>query len=707
MTNFSVYTSLEHKYKLRDYQQDSILQIFEAWSQGIRRVMLQLPTGGGKTVLFAEIAREFLARTNQKVLVNAHRVELIAQAAEKLEAISGLPCGFIKSGLPLDGDRYIQIASVQSLARRDFPEGIGLVIVDEAHHCAAKTYTDIMEAYPNAYILGVTATPARTDGQGFKLLFDRLILGPSVKSLIDGGYLSQYKMFAAEKLVETREVAIVGDDFNLQDLAKAIDTSIVMGDIIKTWHQHAQGKRTVVFAVDIQHSLHTARAFQAENIPAQHLDGETPAEERQAILDRFRQGEILVLCNCGIVSEGLDVPAIEAIQCVRPTKSLVFWLQMIGRALRPSETKDYAIIIDHTQNWLEHGLPDDDRSWSLEPISLSSLRFSQQCPNCSHIFRPLPHELKQDLCTCPNCLTELALVFGAGNQVANTQKIAMDKQTEIIEVFSSYPREIYNYFKGLTEVLHQASGSDSEEFDFVTLSRVIAAFNSYCDLRGGLGDDEKNQIGKVILRLMGKEVFNNYNEWANWVKKNFNKFVTKQNRLGLKPISDLAEDKVEALHRILSQSEDLAAPELLALLVEEQSCLTLPQALKTGDLAATSARNGLGKKSTDSKSGKPSGQGATKKKRRKVSLPPDDTLCRFSYRGREKDAPEINAEGEIVNGKLVVEGKPDSFASFYTAAADLVGRRVKGLQYWEVKLPDSETWITADTWRNDSENATS
>ena len=434
-------------YQLRGYQTQLIQEVITSWAQGNRRVMLQLPTGAGKTVLFSAIANEFLNH-NLGVLVLAHRQELITQAAEKLESVSSLPVGIIKAGFPLNLDRKIQVASVQTLSRRKrFPEA-GLVICDEAHHSCSQSYTKIFKAYPNAYILGVTATPGRMDGQGFKLLYDDLICGPSVASLIQQGFLSQYRLFAATAKVETKGVKITAGDFNQRELAEAVNTSLVMGDLINTWCKYAEGKRTIVFTVDVKHSKAIATAYTEAGISAEHLDGETPIPERNAILERFRQGKTLILSNCGIVAEGFDVPAIEAVQCVRPTQSLVLWLQQIGRALRPSEGKDFARIIDHTENWKYHGLPDDDREWSLNPINLTSLQFNQKCPECNHIFKPLPHELKPHRhtrdaitlqlkpiyrATCPNCQTLMEFELGTGGNNW-TRTLSNDEQTEVEEV---------------------------------------------------------------------------------------------------------------------------------------------------------------------------------------------------------------------------------------------------------------------------------
>lgn len=194
------------------------------------------------------------------------------------------------------------------------------------------------------------------------------------------------------------------------------------------------GKKTVVFAVNVEHSKAITAAYIAAQVPAEHLDGDTPAPERSAILERFRQGETLVLSNCGIISEGFDVPSIEAIQCVRPTRSLNLWLQMLGRSLRPAPGKSHAIIIDHTQNWACHGLPDDEHDWSLEPMSLKTRHYAVQCPACQHIFRPLGHELAALVADCPNCGTRLQLIETDGEGSYEAQLLEADEAATMEEI---------------------------------------------------------------------------------------------------------------------------------------------------------------------------------------------------------------------------------------------------------------------------------
>ena len=251
------------------------------------------------------------------------------------------------------------------------PGGDGSIVLDgdEAHHAAAASYRKIFEAYPDSYRLGVSATPGdRLDGKGFEDLFDVLVCGPSVGDLIQQGYLSQFKLYADPQPMQTSGARSTGGDFNTGDIANLNNVVELAGNLVSSYRQHCDGKRCIVFAVNVEHSREIAARYQAAGIPAAHLDGTTPADERRATLARFAAGEIKVLSNCLLFTEGFDLPELDVVQIARPTKSLALWLQMVGRVLRPAPGKDYAIILDHTRNWQIHGLPSRPRVWTLEGV---------------------------------------------------------------------------------------------------------------------------------------------------------------------------------------------------------------------------------------------------------------------------------------------------------------------------------------------------
>lgn len=361
-------------HQLRDYQKEIIVEIEAAIAQGYRRIMLQLPTGAGKTRCFVELAKRHRAKPYvgniPNCLIVAHHQELIDQAVDALalEMGSKREIGVIKSKVEANPHRAIQVASIQSLIRRDFPRA-SLVIIDEAHHAKASSYQTVIRHYGEAIILGVTATPARTDKKGFKDIFQILIKGPTVKKLTAQKYLCPYKLYAyTRQKINTSSVRTQAGDYLLNDLADAVMDSQVRADLVKTWEKHARNKRTVVFAVSVELSKEYAATYKASGYKAEHIDGKTPEYERKAILNRFRRGETKILCNCNIVTEGFDLPEMECVQVVRPTQSTIFWLQMVGRSLRITQGKSHAIILDHTDNYQRLGLPDSDRKWTLSGV---------------------------------------------------------------------------------------------------------------------------------------------------------------------------------------------------------------------------------------------------------------------------------------------------------------------------------------------------
>ncbi len=390
-------TELILKYQPRKYQQHWIKDVWRSWSSGKRRVLAQLATGGGKTICFAHIGNSFFKHELQ-VLVVAHRIELITQAAEKLEQIVGEPVGIIKAGILAHPERKIQVASIQTLARRELqqlPANIGLLIFDEAHHATASSYRRLIEHYKNTPILGVTATPQRIDGQGFQDLFDDLVIGVPTAELMRQGYLSKFRLFVTDQTLSTKGVSTSRGDFKAKELALAVTSQIGLSSILQNYLKYAKSLRTVIFASSLEHSRAIAQEFCCHGIRAEHLDGDTKPGVRVQILERFQSGITQVISNYEILTEGYDCPDIECVYCLRPTESPTLWLQMTGRSLRNKSNQSTALIIDVTDNWKKHGLPDERREWRLEPIQNVAIqsRGTIKCKNCTHIFKPLSHEL--------------------------------------------------------------------------------------------------------------------------------------------------------------------------------------------------------------------------------------------------------------------------------------------------------------------------
>jgi DNA repair protein RadD len=381
---------------LRPYQIDMIRSVVAAYSEGRRRILAQLPTGGGKTVIFASLTKAF-ADDGRRVLILAHRRELVAQAHDKLFAV-GVDAGIIQAGVTARPEVPVQIASVQTLFARairtrkiDLPAA-DLVIVDEAHHVRAKTWQKILDGYPDALVLGVTATPCRSDGRGLGNFFDILISGPSVGVLVEKGHLVPTVTFAPTtpdlKGVKTR-----AGDYVEKDLAARMDQAELVGDIVTHYHRLARGRRAVVFATGVAHSIHLRDEFRNSGVPAEHIDGTTPTEARERILKQLETGEIDVVTNAMVLTEGWDCPSVSACILARPTRQIGLFLQMVGRVLRPAPGKTDALILDHAGAVFAHGFAEDEIAWALAT--------DKRAENLTQ--KAQPGSPAGRLTTCPEC----------------------------------------------------------------------------------------------------------------------------------------------------------------------------------------------------------------------------------------------------------------------------------------------------------------
>lgn len=356
--------------QLRYYQIEAKKQTYEAMRQGVQNILLQLPTGGGKTVIFNSIIKDGVD-AKKRLLVLAHRSELIQQAADKLYKAYQISPGIIMSGYPTSAFNMVQIASVQTLIRRSLVKPPDLVIIDEAHHMQAdntygKIKNMILETNPNCRFLGVTATPCRTNGSGFKGVFDILIQGTSIPELISNGFLTPPRYYVAP--LELKGIKISAGDYNLKELSEEYQKRVHPIDLVDNWKKLANGAKTIGFAVDIQHSLSIVEEFKKHGIKAAHIDGTSKEDIRKRTIKAFEKDDIQVLYNVGVFDEGFDVPAIEAVQLARPTKSLIKYMQMVGRALRPANGKDFAIVLDHAGLVAEHDIVERERIWTLEGV---------------------------------------------------------------------------------------------------------------------------------------------------------------------------------------------------------------------------------------------------------------------------------------------------------------------------------------------------
>ena len=382
-------------FSLRPYQLHAVAKARALMAEGKRSICLVAPTGAGKTCISAHIIHSALSKS-KRVLFLAHRRELIDQCAAKLRDLGIWNYNVVLSGHPQSRNpgAPMQIASIQTLIRREYPPA-DLVIVDEAHHSAAGQYQTLLANYPEAYVLGLTATPERLDGKGLDGIFHDLLEVATVPELIDSGFLvaptclGPSQEMAAQLKATLATVKVRCGDYAEGALGDAMDNATLVGDIVAHWQEWAPGQRTIVFAASILHSQHIIQQFTEAGVAAAHLDGGMETPERERILAAWRRGDIQVVSNCQILTEGFDFPELSCCILARPTKSVALFLQMCGRVLRTAPGKSGALILDHAGNILEHGPPHIERIWTLQGASKKrKVEKTHACflPGCGALF---------------------------------------------------------------------------------------------------------------------------------------------------------------------------------------------------------------------------------------------------------------------------------------------------------------------------------
>lgn len=385
---------------MRPYQVRTIEDSWEKFRGGCKSLLLCSPTGSGKTVMGCKIIDDVVG-AGRKVLFLAHRKELITQCSKKLDFCQ-VPHGVVMAGFKMDSTAPVQVASKDSWNRRNLPFVPDLIITDECHHSAADSYKKIYEAYPNALHLGLTATPFRADGIGLGDVFQDWVLSASIQELITQGYLAPPRYWAPDT-PDLKGIGKRGNDFNPEEVAERMKKSHVTGNVVKHYCTHALGKRGIYFAVNKQHSQEMTQAFIDAGIGAAHLDDSTGSREREQILGAHMAGEILIICNVNILSEGYDSPGVEVVGQVRPTLSKGLHLQQLGRGLRIHPGKEMAIILDHAGNVRRHGFAEDeievDLSHGLRSRKSDDQEKAPALRTCKKCYAVLPASVEE----CPSC----------------------------------------------------------------------------------------------------------------------------------------------------------------------------------------------------------------------------------------------------------------------------------------------------------------
>ena len=363
---------------LRDYQQLAKEKIFSKWNC-VDNILYQMPTGTGKTRLFTSIIRDINVwglrhNINYRILIIAHRSELIEQSSRSLDKYHikhGVLAGTMKDKRDLT--QAIQVASIQTIihpSNRCLIEGLqfDFIIIDEAHHAVANSYQKLWKFCPNSKKLGVTATPWRMNNSGFAQIFDAYIPSMSIKEFIQKGWLAAYQYYSIPsdseiiKSIESIRDFDIEGDYKSSVLTQVFDTSKIRAQLYNSYAKNALGKKGIIYSISREHSEHICSQYRSHNIAIENIDSETPAKTRENIIKAFKNGEIDIIVNVDIFSEGFDCPDIEFIQLARPTKSLVKYIQQVGRGLRKNGNKR-CVILDNVDMYSRFGLPDEERDW--------------------------------------------------------------------------------------------------------------------------------------------------------------------------------------------------------------------------------------------------------------------------------------------------------------------------------------------------------
>jgi superfamily II DNA or RNA helicase len=376
------------------HQAQGLAAIFSAFEQGSRSVCFQLATGGGKSRIIRRVTERYHDEKRCVYLVT-HRKSLVRQLADELYD-AGINYSIVMPGYPMLGTR-IQVCSLFTLVHRfDRLREPEMIIIDEAHHAKCSSYQSLRRRWPGALWLGLTATPQRTDGSALSDLFDRLITGPSMRDLIAGGFLCDYDYYAPET-VDMSGVRSTGGEYNAKQSAERVDRAPIIGNAVEHYQRHADHQPAIACCVSIAHAEHVAERFRDAGYRALAVHSRMDDAEITRGIAGLRDGSIEVLCQCELIGEGVNIPGASVLIQLRPTQSIVVYLQQIGRVLRGQPGKR-AVVLDHVGNWERHGLPDDPREWSLDGTCgrLTEQSIWRRCDEC---LRVIPKSAKE----CPFC----------------------------------------------------------------------------------------------------------------------------------------------------------------------------------------------------------------------------------------------------------------------------------------------------------------
>jgi len=413
---------------LRNYQEKAVNMVRDEIRKGSKRVLLVMPTASGKTHTMGDIASKSITN-GHKILAAMHRRQLVMQMVDRF-ADCGITAGVIMSGIESELCHKCQVTTVQTYLRRlklsdteinRFFINASVVFIDEAHHVLAKTYQKILKYYQDKIVIGVTATPCLSSGEGLGKYFDAIVQPVSIKELVDNKYLVPAIYYGPSE-PDLSKLKTVAGDYEKKGLGEVMTKPTLIGDVVDNWLKIAGDKKTLCFSVNVAHSKALKDDFISKGVTAQHLDAFSDDETREATLNKFRSGEIQVLLNVGLYVEGSDIPEIECLCIARPTKSLGLHLQLLGRGARPFPGKDNFIVLDFGGNVARLGYYEDEIIWGLDDKDVAAKKKPRKkekkirtCEYCTSLFTgPV----------CPRC----------GLKIKEYKKLIETEEAELVQL---------------------------------------------------------------------------------------------------------------------------------------------------------------------------------------------------------------------------------------------------------------------------------
>lgn len=490
--------------QLREYQDKGIKAIGQKLARGIRKLVVQLATGGGKTIMFSAISHRYTKRTKKSVLILVHRKELLQQTRRTLFNAFNIQCQVIVAGMKHIPKADVYVGMVESVNKRvSLLRDIGLVIIDEAH---LNIHYKMHDHFPDQYIIGFTATPLSANNRKpLNMYYDDIVCCVDIPELITNGSLCQNITYAPKDVVDRSALAVKNGEFDDALMSLSFSKPKYINNTVDAYRRWSLGNKTIVFNVNIDHSLQVTQAFIAAGFNCRHVDGGTPSHERDRILNWFHTTPDAILCNVGILTAGFDSPSIETVIMNRSTLSMPLWLQCTGRGSRPTPAKSAFTIIDLGGNAVSLGDWNSPRDWEnifLNPPKKSEdgVAPSKNCPECEAI---IPASSR----VCQHCGYEYPAKETEPEELLS-EFVVVTRGIDVAQIIASnkHRKEYYPFFKIGTDLAKSAKQTvpvmTDENANFI-LQHYHTLAKEWC------------KITNLEKKLKREELISCQNEFAN------------------------------------------------------------------------------------------------------------------------------------------------------------------------------------------------